>query len=48
LLWLEDIKNLIRRIVNLFITGVVLISTDIFVAETDPLSAVIGDRELVG
>ncbi len=38
-LYLEDIENPIGRIVNLLITGLVLISTGIFVAETYPLSA---------
>jgi voltage-gated potassium channel len=37
-LYLEDIENPIGRIVNLLITGLVLISTGIFVAETYPLS----------
>ncbi len=36
-LYLEDIENPIGKIVNLFITGLVLVSTGIFVAETYPL-----------
>jgi voltage-gated potassium channel len=36
--YLEDIENPIGKIVNLFITVLVLISTGIFVAETYPLS----------
>jgi voltage-gated potassium channel len=36
--YLEDIENPIGKIVNLFITGLVLISTGIFVAETYPIS----------
>jgi voltage-gated potassium channel len=38
-LYLEDLENPIGRIVNLFITGLVLVSTGIFVAETYPISA---------
>jgi voltage-gated potassium channel len=37
-LYLEDLENPIGRIVNLFITGLVLVSTGIFVAETYPIS----------
>ena len=36
-LYLEDIENPIGRIVNLLITGLVLVSTGIFVAETYPI-----------
>ena len=36
-LYLEDIENPIGRIVNLLITGLVLVSTGIFIAETYPL-----------
>jgi voltage-gated potassium channel len=36
-LYLEDIENPIGRVVNLFITGLVLVSTGIFIAETYPL-----------
>jgi voltage-gated potassium channel len=36
--YLEDLEHPIGQIVNLFITGLVLISTGIFVAETYPLS----------
>jgi voltage-gated potassium channel len=37
-LYLEDIEHPIGRIVNLLITGLVLVSTGIFIAETYPLS----------
>jgi voltage-gated potassium channel len=37
-LYLEDIENPIGKVVNLLITGLVLISTGIFVAETYPIS----------
>lgn len=37
--YLEDIENPIGRTVNLSITGLVLVSTGIFVAETYPLSS---------
>ena len=37
-LYLEDIENPIGRIVNLLITGLVLVSTGIFIAETYPLA----------
>jgi voltage-gated potassium channel len=37
--YLEDLEHPIGRIVNLAITGLVLISTGIFVAETYPLAA---------
>ena len=37
--YLEDIDSPIGKIVNLLITGLVLVSTGIFVAETYPLSA---------
>ena len=36
-LYLEDIENPIGRIVNLLITGLVLVSTGIFIAETYPI-----------
>jgi voltage-gated potassium channel len=36
-LYLEDIENPIGRVVNLFITGLVLVSTGIFIAETYPI-----------
>jgi voltage-gated potassium channel len=45
-LYLDDIEHPIGKIVNLSITGLVLISTGIFVAETYPLSAEV--RSLVG
>jgi voltage-gated potassium channel len=38
-LYLEDIENPVGKVVNLSITGLVLISTGIFVAETYPLAA---------
>ena len=37
-LYLEDIEHPIGRIVNLLITGLVLVSTGIFIAETYPLA----------
>jgi voltage-gated potassium channel len=37
-LYLEDLEHPIGRIVNLLITGLVLVSTGIFIAETYPLS----------
>ena len=37
-LYLEDIENPIGRTVNLLITGLVLVSTGIFIAETYPLA----------
>jgi voltage-gated potassium channel len=50
-LYLEDIEHPIGRIVNLFITGLVLVSTGIFVAETYPLSpdlrSIIGKVDLI-
>ncbi len=36
-LYLEDIENPIGKVVNLLITGLVLVSTGIFIAETYPL-----------
>jgi voltage-gated potassium channel len=36
-LYLEDIENPIGKIINLIITGLVLVSTGIFIAETYPL-----------
>jgi voltage-gated potassium channel len=45
-LYLEDIENPIGRIVNLLITGLVLVSTGIFVAETYPLQPDV--RSLLG
>ena len=45
-LYLEDIDHPIGRIVNLVITGLVLVSTGIFVAETYPLAVEV--RSLVG
>jgi voltage-gated potassium channel len=45
-LYLEDIENPIGRIVNLLITGLVLVSTGIFIAETYPLQPDI--RSLLG
>ena len=38
LFYLEDIESPIGKTVNLVITGLVLVSTGIFVAETYPLS----------
>jgi voltage-gated potassium channel len=38
-LYLEDIEHPIGKIVNLLITGLVLVSTGIFIAETYPLAA---------
>jgi voltage-gated potassium channel len=37
-LYLEDIENPIGKVVNLSITGLVLVSTGIFIAETYPLA----------
>ncbi|WP_373542358.1 ion transporter [Chamaesiphon sp.] len=37
-LYLEDVEHPIGRIVNLLITGLVLVSTGIFIAETYPLA----------
>lgn len=45
-LYLEDIEHPIGKIVNLLITGLVLVSTGIFVAETFPLSPDV--RSLIG
>jgi voltage-gated potassium channel len=45
-LYLEDIENPIGKVVNLFITGLVLVSTGIFIAETYPLAPDL--RSLIG
>jgi voltage-gated potassium channel len=45
-LYLEDIENPIGKIVNLFITWLVLVSTGIFIAETYPISIEL--RSLIG